>query len=199
MDLEATPAEALRLRAGEAYARQSRHAMEEQWILQYLPLVRHIVTKTVESLSGRADVDDLISAFDLDQVLDEALSGPTQTCQWQTASENLQWLLKERHRRSETIGTLGPWVVPYLIKTAHTLADMETFFDRWTHLAGHAVIQPATTGCGLMPDLSPVNMAPPRRAACRQLTGRMTLHSDARIPRCDQDWLTRAPAGNAAE
>ena len=62
LDVETPPAEALRLRAGEAYARQSRDAMEEQWILQYLPLVRHIVTKTVESLSGTVDVDDLISA-----------------------------------------------------------------------------------------------------------------------------------------
>ena len=62
MEPARTPTDALRAQAGEAYAQQSRDAMEEQWILQYLPMVRHIVTKTVESLSGTADVDDLISA-----------------------------------------------------------------------------------------------------------------------------------------
>ncbi|MFW6061379.1 MAG: hypothetical protein ACOC93_01085, partial [Planctomycetota bacterium] len=39
---EAT-AEAARSRAATAYARQSRESQEEAWILQHLPLVKHIV------------------------------------------------------------------------------------------------------------------------------------------------------------
>ena len=90
-----------------------------------------------------------------------------------------------------------PWVVPRLIKTTATLKDMETFFERWLTYSGPAVIEPATTGCGLMPDLAPLDMAPPRRFACRQLSRRMTIHSDGRVARCDQDWLASACAGDA--
>lgn len=110
--------------------------------------------------------------------------------------ENLQWLLVERAKR--TGPRLMPWLVPSLIKTRDTLGDMETFFDRWTHFAGHAVIAPATSGAGAMPEQSPVLMAPPRRRPCRQLDRRLTIHSDGAVPRCDQDWLARAPLGHAA-
>lgn len=118
--------------------------------------------------------------------------------------ENLQWLLRER-RASGMAGMGGepdggrglPWVVPHLVKTARTLGDMETFFDRWLHHAGSAVIEPATTGCGLAPAQSPVSMAPPRRRPCRQLEGRMTILADGRVARCDQDWLGRGSAGDA--
>ena len=49
-------------KASAAYGTQSRQALEEQWILQYLPLVRHIVQKISDSLSQKVDVEDLISA-----------------------------------------------------------------------------------------------------------------------------------------
>lgn len=56
------PPEALRARANEAYARQSREALEEKLILDHLPLVRHIVNKVAGHLSRRPDLEDLISA-----------------------------------------------------------------------------------------------------------------------------------------
>ena len=56
------PAKLLRARVSEAYARQGRQAAEEQWILQYLPLVRHIVRKIADSIHAREDYDDLASA-----------------------------------------------------------------------------------------------------------------------------------------
>ncbi len=127
-----------------------------------------------------------------------------------TVIGHLQWLLNERNRRGRQSGSAAtepahrptspgcPWLVPRLIKTADTLTDMEPFFNRWVHFVGHAVIEPATPGCGLMPERSPVCMAPPGRFACRQLAHRMTIHSDGRVPRCDQDWLGRACAGDAA-
>ena len=52
----------LQARVSKAYASQSREADEEQWILQYLPLVRHIVRKIAEAVHGREDYDDLTSA-----------------------------------------------------------------------------------------------------------------------------------------
>ncbi len=105
-----------------------------------------------------------------------------------TVTRNLQWLLTERQRRGGGL----PWIVPRLIKTRETLLDMETFFDRWMHFTGHAVIEPATTGRAgslpIAPEQSPVMMAPPRRVGCRQLERRMSILSDGTVPRCDQDW-----------
>ena len=102
---------------------------------------------------------------------------------------NLQWLLTERHRRGQGL----PWIVPRMVKTTDTLTDMETFFDRWMHFTGHAVIEPSFTGRSrelpLAPQQSPVLMAPPRRVPCRQIQQRMSILSDGTVPRCDQDWL----------
>ena len=135
---------------------------------------------------------DAQPAFDNDP-LDDDVSWDTVTRNMQALFEGRQNLVRQRG------GVLGmPWIVPHLIKTADTLRDMETFFDRWMHLSWHAVIAPAQTGCGLMPELSPVRMAPPMRRACRQLSRRMTIHSDGRVAQCDQDWLGRATAGDAA-
>ena len=53
---------ALRARISEAYARQSRESLEERWILDHLPLVRHVVNKIVAPLRYAGDIEDLISA-----------------------------------------------------------------------------------------------------------------------------------------
>ncbi len=58
---ETTPRH-LRARASAAYAEQSRASLEERWILDHLPLVRHVVNKVTGSTGYRGDVDDLISA-----------------------------------------------------------------------------------------------------------------------------------------
>ncbi len=119
--------------------------------------------------------------------------------------KNMQLLYEQRirhqHRKPEPgqfcLSAGLPWIVPTMVKTADTLPDLENFYDKWMHLLGYAVIEPATSGCGLMPELSPVEMAPPRRQACRQLGGRMTILSDGRVARCDQDWLGQGAAGDA--
>lgn len=115
--------------------------------------------------------------------------------------ENLQTLLKKRAAKTSSDTKHGlPWVIPRLIKTADTLGDMETFFDRWTHFTGHAVIEPAMTGRGqtdaLMPAQSPVAMSPPKRFGCRQLAQRMTILSNGFVAMCDQDWHGEDIAGD---
>ena len=69
MDLETAktvvgqlPAENLRAKATEAYALQSGDSLEEQRVLEYLPLVRHIVNKITRQISPNVELDDLISA-----------------------------------------------------------------------------------------------------------------------------------------
>jgi RNA polymerase sigma factor for flagellar operon FliA len=54
--------EVLRTRATQAYANCSREAQEEKWILDHLPLVRHVVQKVTAQLSHKTDLEDLISA-----------------------------------------------------------------------------------------------------------------------------------------
>jgi hypothetical protein len=107
--------------------------------------------------------------------------------------------LKRLHnRRAGRLDATPTWIVPRLAKTTANLRDMETFFERWLRLFGSAVIEPATCGCGLMPDASPVPMHPPARVPCRQLGGRLTLLSTGVVALCDQDWLARDPLGDAA-
>ncbi|MCK4626119.1 MAG: FliA/WhiG family RNA polymerase sigma factor [Phycisphaerae bacterium] len=52
----------LRAQITQAYAKQSREAAEEQWILENLPMVRHIAQKIASYLSNQDDMEDLISA-----------------------------------------------------------------------------------------------------------------------------------------
>jgi hypothetical protein len=118
----------------------------------------------------------------------------------------IERLLNERNRRVRETGQPAgvPWIVPRLVKTHDTLADMELFFDRWTHYASHAVIEPAQPGRGadgrdLAPLSGPVPMQPPRRGPCRQIETRMTIHSDGQVAGCDQDWLGGASAGDAGD
>ncbi|MBL4701374.1 MAG: SPASM domain-containing protein [Phycisphaeraceae bacterium] len=118
-------------------------------------------------------------------------------------TDNLQGLLNERNRRWQSpeydIQPGVPWIIPHLIKVADNLKDMETFFDRWMHYTQQAVILPSQEGCGLMPHLGPVQMAPPTRFACRQISRRITILSDGTVAQCDQDWQAKAPLGSLAK
>ena len=112
---------------------------------------------------------------------------------------NIQWLFNERIKRAgdgADAKSAMPWLIPSMVKTVETLPEMESFFDKWTHYMGLALIEPACEGCGLMPALSPVPMQPPDRKGCRQITRRMSILSDGTVARCDQDWLGRAPMGD---
>lgn len=97
---------------------------------------------------------------------------------------HIEWLLNNRRKED---GRGLPWIVPRLAKTMANVAELETFMDRWTHYCGHAVIESPTTACGTLPNLSVLDMAPPRRRPCRQLARRMTITADGRVPLCDQD------------
>jgi len=76
--------EPCRARATEAYARHSREAVEEQWILGNLPLVRHIVQKVMRHLSQTVDLDDLISAGTLGLVKAARAFDPSRDAEFST-------------------------------------------------------------------------------------------------------------------
>ncbi len=113
--------------------------------------------------------------------------------------DNIQWLYNQRIQRvqGDKFGRGAmPWLVPSMVKTAETLPELESFFDKWSHYMGQALVAPACDGCGLMPAMSPVPMTPPDRRACLQVSRRMSILSDGTVARCDQDWLGRAPMGD---
>ena len=58
----ATLTKALKAQVSEAYARQSREAAEEKWILENLPMVSRMARKIASYLTKEADMEDLISA-----------------------------------------------------------------------------------------------------------------------------------------
>jgi hypothetical protein len=56
---------------------------------------------------------------------------------------NIDYLLQHRQRLSEHAGTMCfaiPWIVPRLQRRAETYEDIDSFFDRWQHMLGTAVI-----------------------------------------------------------
>jgi RNA polymerase sigma factor for flagellar operon FliA len=82
--MQAAPQTALRAKASEVYARQSRETVEQRWILDHLPLVRHVVSKVTGSLSCAGDVEDLISAGTLGLVKAARAFDPTRHSEFKT-------------------------------------------------------------------------------------------------------------------
>ena len=89
-DLDRAADRATKARASQVYASQSRDALDEQRIIQHLPLVRHIVRKIMEPLSagpaGRnsMDVEDLMSAGALGLVKAAKAFDPTRQAEFKT-------------------------------------------------------------------------------------------------------------------
>ncbi len=81
-----------------------------------------------------------------------------------------------------------PLIVPEMLKTRRTIAQMEAFYDDWIRKTGSAVIAgPAAYG-GPFDHLAVMNMAPPRRFACARLWTRLVVLADGRVTVCDQDF-----------
>ncbi len=78
------PPPALRTRAREAYEAQARETRENEWILEYLPLVRHVVQKVAAHLGRRFDREDLISAGTLGLVRAARAYDPTRHAEFKT-------------------------------------------------------------------------------------------------------------------
>lgn len=71
-------------RASQAYADQSRDGCEERWILDHLPLVRHVVSKVAAHLGLKGDLEDLLSAGALGLVKAARSFDPTREAEFKT-------------------------------------------------------------------------------------------------------------------
>jgi radical SAM protein with 4Fe4S-binding SPASM domain len=73
---------------------------------------------------------------------------------------------------------------------------MEAFFDAWIERCGWAVIDGPTDRAAAVHFASVVDMAPPRRKACRRLWDRMIVKADGRAGACDQDVDNKLAVGH---
>ena len=89
--------------------------------------------------------------------------------------------------RTNPRGTGLPLVIPRLLKVRDTIPQLEPFFDTWIKACGWAVIDYPTDRAGGVPFGAVVDMAPPKRRACRRLTDRLLLRASGLAVACDQD------------
>lgn len=92
-----------------------------------------------------------------------------------------------------------PIVVCEMTKTMETMDEMETFYDRWVGRLGTAVISGPSRYADQWPDLSVMDMAPPKRMVCERLFTRALILADGRLTVCDQDFKGLHAIGSVAE
>jgi radical SAM protein with 4Fe4S-binding SPASM domain len=89
-----------------------------------------------------------------------------------------------------------PLVVPRLLKVRETIPEMEPFFDAWILQSGWAVMDGPTDRAGGLPFEGVVDMAPPKRKACRRIWDRLLIRANGTAVACDQDMNDRLAMGH---
>jgi len=81
-----------------------------------------------------------------------------------------------------------PIIACSLTRCAATLAELETFYDRWIPATGWAVIEGYNDYCGALPPDTLLPTKPALREGCRRLGARLMLLADGRVVLCHQDF-----------
>lgn len=108
--------------------------------------------------------------------------------------QNCQAFAEKRQSRPQ-----GALLVPHMVKTRQTIAEMEAFYDRWIRCCGQAVIVGYNDFAGQIPDHAVMDMQPPQRRPCKRLCQRMTILADSNVTICSQDFSARHIVGNATK
>jgi radical SAM protein with 4Fe4S-binding SPASM domain len=97
--------------------------------------------------------------------------------------------MKNMERLAAAVSARGgiPLVIPRLLKVRDTIPEMEPFFDFWVERCGWAVIDGPTDRAGSVPFDGVVDMAPPKRKACRRIWDRLVFRPDGQAKACDED------------
>jgi len=152
----------------------------------------HVDEATLDALlAAPIDVLSVRLNADVPETYDRLMGGES----LETVRNRIGYLLEHR-----SAATRLPWIVPRMIKTTDNVEELESFVDRWLTFTGHAVVEPPLDAAGTAAALTAqavIDMAPPRRVACRQLGRRMTIHADGRVALCDQDWTGEQTVGDA--
>jgi spiro-SPASM protein len=99
----------------------------------------------------------------------------------------------------DTVADKGPMVIPHLVKTRETMAEMEEFYGRWLEKCGAAVIVGYNDYAGQIEDKSVMDMCPPKRYPCSRLYRTLTILADGSATICSQDFTGQHIIGNARE
>ncbi len=136
-----------------------------------------------------------VSFYGDDEATYRAVGGRDAAKGYAAVMENMQALRKACAGR-------GAVIVPRLLKVRETLPQMEAFFDRWVDTLGWAVMASPTDRAGQIAAADVVNMAPPKRKACRRIDaglGRVFIRSDGAAVACDQDMHGKMVLGHVEQ
>jgi hypothetical protein len=116
---------------------------------------------------------------------------------------NMQRLLDHRRHVGGPDNAGGfclPWIVPRLQRRRETYEDIESFYDRWQHLLGAAVIEapPPFDPSPAWPADTLTAAVTPSRVMHRELLRRMTILSDGRVPGSELDLAGTESVGDIA-
>lgn len=109
---------------------------------------------------------------------------------------NIEYLLEHRRHLTPQTGTVGfglPWIVPRIQRCAETYEDIDTFFDRWQHRLGTAVIDSAPPIKAKDNFLSAII---PPQVVERDLNRSMTIFCDGSVPIDESALSCLQSAGN---
>ena len=99
----------------------------------------------------------------------------------------------------DKVSDQGPMVIPHLVKTRETMAEMEEFYGRWIQRCGAAVIVGYNDYAGQIEDKAVMDMCPPQRYPCSRLYRTLTILADGSATICAQDFTGQQTFGNVNE
>jgi hypothetical protein len=157
----------------------------------------------VQTDLAEGDVDGLLAAVreGVVDVVSVPFYGHTRETYARVAgvtSETFDAVMRNMGRLAEVVAATagGVLVVPRLLKVRETIPELEAFFDFWIERCGWAVIDGPTDRAGAVPFAGVVDMAPPRRKACRRIWDRLVVRADGTGVACDQDVCGRLRVGH---
>lgn len=112
---------------------------------------------------------------------------------------NLEHLINNRRKLTPQQGTAAiglPWIVPTILRCAETYEDIDSFFDRWQHLLGVAVIEGLPSG-PMADSLTPT--VTPQHVLERDCRRQMTILSDGSAPVDHGDLQPSSIVGNVSD
>jgi hypothetical protein len=122
---------------------------------------------------------------------------------FERALSNMKRLIAGRRMLAgtSTASFAMPWIVPRIQRRVESIAEIETFYERWQQILGTPVIDPIPPFPGGPRDLGDplADVSTPPRAMSAELFRRMTILSDGRVPIAELDLDARACVGTIGE
>jgi hypothetical protein len=110
---------------------------------------------------------------------------------FQDVIANIERIFSARQLFAGTGGTAYavPWIVPRLQRRLESYEDIDTFFDRWQHILGTAVIEgaPPFEDSAENPSVPLASALSPSSAMWREMLRRMLILSDGSVPLSELD------------